>query len=85
MTFVVSERAGLGLSIVCFDVPPHLQTEILSDLKKLAVEKQKAMIQDPCLALSLILHPLLHAYDRSVWMIRDHVCAWEAVSHMLSS
>ncbi|KAI9172580.1 putative pectin lyase E [Paramyrothecium foliicola] len=78
MMFNVTWAANKGSTIACFDVPEHLQLAIKTCVKQLKVNGQESKLLDPYAMMANILHHLLPAYDRSVWAIRDHVCAWEA-------
>lgn len=78
--FVVSWTTSCNLRVVCFGVPSHLQDVIRSGLRRSGAEKRKLILEDPQVAMNVILHQLVPAYDRSVWAIRDHVCDWGAGS-----
>lgn len=66
-----------SVTILCFDLPNHLQKSIQSSLSS-SMEEPKP--SDPYCVSSFLISEIITLYDDSVWSLRNHISAREAVS-----
>ena len=76
MSFFVHWRPIQGTTILCFDTPEKLQTLLETALRRNGSRIDTA---DPYSLLSTLIDSVIALYDDSVWSMRNHVCAAEAV------
>ena len=76
MGFFVHWTPPHSTTILCFDLPEPLQASIQSALTS-SVDKTE--FSDPYSVFSVLLDEILSLYNTSVWSLRNHICAAEAV------
>lgn len=81
MGFFVHWRPSQTTTVLCFDTPEKLQS-----LLGLALRRNGSNIDtaDPYSLLSTLIDQVITLYDESVWSMRNHVCAAEAVRLSIS-
>lgn len=77
MGFFVHWRPPQTTTVLCFDTPEKLQSLLGSALQHRGSNIDTA---DPYSLLSTLIDQVIALYDESVWSMRNHVCAAEAVS-----
>lgn len=77
MGFFVHWTPPQTTTVLCFDTPEKLQSLLGSALQQ---RGSNVDIADPYSLLSTLIDQVLALYDESVWSMRNHVCAAEAVS-----
>lgn len=77
MGFFVHWRLPQTTTVLCFDTPEKLQGLLGSALQH---KGSNIDIADPYSLLSTLIDQVIALYDESVWSMRNHVCAAEAVS-----
>ena len=76
MGFFVHWRPSQSTTILCFDTPEKLQNLLGSALRR---NSSNIDAVDPYSLLSTLIDQVIVLYDESVWSMRNHVCAAEAV------
>ena len=76
MGFFVHWKSSQTTTVLCFDTPEKLQSLLGSALRR---NGSKFDTADPYSLLSTLLDQVIALYDESVWSMRNHVCAAEAV------
>lgn len=76
MGFFVHWKPPHTTTIICFDAPEKLQSLLKSALEHIGTNLD---FTDPYSLLSTLIDQVLALYDGSVWSMRNHVCAAEAV------
>lgn len=74
--FLVRWTPPSSTTIICFDLPQHVQSSVQSAL---ASRINSSGFSDPFVLFAALLYELVSMYDNSVWSIRNHICEWEAV------
>ncbi len=77
MGFIVHWKPTYTTTVLCFDTPEKLQNLLGSALQH---KGSNIDIADPYSLLSTLIDQVITLYDESVWSMRNHVCAAEAVS-----
>lgn len=81
MGFFVHWRPSQTTTVLCFDTPEKLQSLLGSALRRNGSNIDTA---DPYSLLSALIDQVITLYDESVWSMRNHVCAAEAVRLSIS-
>ncbi|KAI9692698.1 MAG: hypothetical protein M1820_009449 [Bogoriella megaspora] len=75
MGFFVHWKPPHSTTILCFDVPQHLQASIQSSSARLA---EGIDFSDPYAIFPIVFDEVIALYDDSVWSLRNHISAREA-------
>lgn len=76
MGFFVHWKPSQTTTVLCLDTPEKLQSLLGSALRQHGINFDTA---DPYSLLSPLMDQVIALYDESVWSMRNHVCAAEAV------
>ena len=76
MGFFVHWKPPRTTTVLCFDTPEKFQSLLGSALRRGGTNVDTA---DPYSLLSTLIDQVIALYDDSVWSMRNHVCAAEAV------
>ena len=76
MGFFVHWKPSQTTTVLCLDTPEKLQSLLGSALRRNDCNIDTA---DPYSLLSTLIDQVIALYDESVWSMRNHVCAAEAV------
>ena len=81
MGFFVHWKPSQITTVLCFDTPGKLQSLLGSALRR---NDSNVDTADPYSLLSTLVDQVIALYDDSVWSMRNHVCAAEAVRLSIS-
>ena len=81
MGFFVHWKSSQTTTVLCFDTPEKLQSLLGSALRRNDCDVDTA---DPYSLLPTLMDQVIALYDDSVWSMRNHVCAAEAVRFSIS-
>ena len=81
MGFFVHWKPSQTTTVLCFDTPEKLQSLLGSALRR---NDSNIDTADPYSLLSTLIDQVIALYDDSVWSMRNHVCAAEAVRLSIS-
>ena len=81
MGFFVHWKPSKTTTVLCFDTPEKLQSLLETALRRNGSNVDTA---DPYSLLSTLIDQVIALYDDSVWSMRNHVCAAEAVRLSIS-
>ena len=79
--FFVHWKPSQTTTVLCFDTPEKLQSLLGSALRR---NDSNIDTADPYSLLSTLIDQVIALYDDSVWSMRNHVCAAEAVRLSIS-
>lgn len=80
MGFFVHWQPPQSTTMLCFDVPVQMRESLLPVLSS---NVTNANLSDPYALFSTVVYELISLYNDSVWSLRNHVSAIEAVSIMI--
>jgi len=78
MGFFVHWTPPNSTTVICFDLPKHLQASIRLALARVTDDID---FGDPYAVLAVLLNEVLCLYDDSVWSLRNHISNWEVVRY----
>jgi hypothetical protein len=80
MAFFVHWTPPYSTTLLCFDLPRHMRVSFQSALSS---SIDNTDLSDPYSMFSIVIYELLSLYNDSVWSLRNHICAVEAVGPLL--